>query len=361
MHERMDFNQRPFLVIWETTRACDLACLHCRACAQPFPEPDELDTRQAFELLRQIHEMGTALVVFSGGDVLKRPDIEELIAEAKRLGLRLGVIPAVTPLLTRDVFQRFKDLGVDQVAFSLDDAHPAVHDGFRRTAGVFARTIAAVRMAREEGLGVQINSLINVHNQQRIDPLIELVERLGIVFWEVFFLVPTGRGKDVPLMVPELFERAFEKIYRLGQRAPFIIKVTEAPHYRRYFLEQERQRYVDGAARPELAPSAVRQQSGRVNSGKGFVFVNYRGDVYPSGFLPIKTGNILDRPLADIYRNHPVFRELRDRTLLKGKCGRCEYSEICGGSRSRAYALTGDYLAEDVSCSFQPRSVPVTV
>lgn len=200
MHHEIDFAQKPLLVIWETTRACDLACLHCRASAQPVPEPDELNTEQGKELLRQIREIGTQLVVFSGGDILKRPDIFELIAEAKRFNLRVGAIPAVTPALTPAVIKRLKEAGVDQLAFSLDDADAEVHDSFRRTAGVFSRTLEAVRLAREEGLGVQINSLINVHNQSSLDPLMKLIEGLDLVFWEVFFLVPMGRGKDVPLM-----------------------------------------------------------------------------------------------------------------------------------------------------------------
>ncbi len=359
MREGLDFNQSPLLVIWETTRACDLACLHCRASAQPNPEPDELTTEQGKVLLKQIKELGTGLVVFSGGDILKRPDIFELIEDAKRLRLRVGAIPAVTPALTPEVIRHLKQSGVDQLAFSLDDADPAVHDAFRRTPGVYAKTIEAVKLARAEGLGVQINSLVNVHNQDRLDSLISVIEKLDIVFWEVFFLVPMGRGKEVPVMNPELFEMAFEKIYALGKRARFIIKVTEAPHYRRYFAERQRMENAgadlqSGHVSAESAAGPVRQQAGKVNSGKGFVFVSHKGDVYPSGFLPVHTGNILDRPLSDIYRNHPVFRGLRDRTLLKGRCGRCEYSEVCGGSRSRAYAMTGDYYAEDPGCSYQP-------
>lgn len=358
-----DFNEKPFLVIWETTRACDLACLHCRASAQPCPEPDELTTDQGKSLLKQIHDLGAPLVVLSGGDVLKRPDIFELIEEGKRLRLRVAAIPAVTPMLTPAVFKKFKDSGLDQLAFSLDDADPRVHDEFRRTPGVFERTLEAVRIARESGLGVQINSLINIHNHDRLDALMALVEKLGIVFWEVFFLVPMGRGKHMEVIHADLFEAAFKKIYAFGKRVPFIIKVTEAPQYRRYFMEQEQEnaQKVSLLGRADVSDRRpARQHAGRVNSGRGFAFVSYRGDVFPSGFLPIKTGNILERPLADIYRNHPVFRELRDGSLLKGRCGVCEYREICGGSRARAYALTGDYLAEDPSCDYLPLSARVS-
>ncbi len=185
-----------------------------------------------------------------------------------------------------------------------------------------------------------------------------LVEKLDIVCWEVFLLVPMGRGKNMEVIHADLFEAAFEKIYAFGKRVPFIIKVTEAPHYRRYFMEHEKNETAEKVSLLGETLGAkrrpARQHAGRVNSGKGFAFVSHCGDVFPSGFLPIKTGNVLERPLGDIYRNHPAFRELRDESLLKGRCGLCEYRDICGGSRSRAYAMTGDYLAEDPSCAYQP-------
>lgn len=362
--EGIDFNERPFLVIWETTRACDLACLHCRASAQPTPEPDELTTKQGIDLIRQVSEAGAPLLVFSGGDVLKRADIFELIQEAKRLKLRAAAIPAVTPMLTPAVVQQFKSAGLDQIAFSLDAADPEAHDDFRRTRGVFAQTLQAVKWAREAGLGVQINSLVNLHNQERLEALMDLVAGLDLVFWEVFFLVPMGRGKEMGVMSAPLFEQAFEKIYEFGKRVPFVIKVTEAPHYRRYFSMRENGREAEAVPllgkRHVGLPVPGRQQAGKVNAGKGFAFVSYRGDVYPSGFLPICAGNIIETSLGEIYRNQPVFKELRNASLLKGRCGVCEYRDLCGGSRSRAYAMTGDYLAEDPACGYVPKNQVMT-
>ena len=361
-----DFNERPFLVLWETTRACDLACVHCRASANPNPEPGELSRHEGLELVRQVHAAGAPILVFSGGDPLKRPDLPELIREAKKFRIRTGAIPAVTPALTASRIAGLKEAGLDQSAFSLDAAEPAEHDRFRRTEGVFNRTLEAVRIAQRAGLGVQINSLVNVHNEAQLSGLIDLIETLDLVFWEVFFLVPVGRGTELPMMEAAMFEKAFKKIYELNKRVNFIVKITEAPHYRRYYHEREAGGVRQAAGMPQLHPGLRRpsgpgrslgQAPGSVNSGKGFAFVSYQGDVYPSGFLPLRAGNIRENALRTIYQDSPLFRDLRNASLLKGRCGQCMYREICGGSRSRAYAMTGDYLAEDPCCSYVPGAV----
>jgi radical SAM protein len=366
MFNSFDFSERPFLVIWETTHACDLACVHCRAQAEPAAAPDELTTEEGKKLIRDVKEMGTPILVFSGGDPLKRKDLPELIQYAKSLKLRTGAIPAVTPLLTEERILGLKAAGLDQIAFSLDAADPAVHDAFRRTEGVFERTLKSVEIAHRAGLSVQINSLINVHNTANMDALIALIEGLPIVFWEVFFLVPMGRGKDLPLISAVKFDEAIEKLHALSKRAKFILKVTEAPHYRMYCIEKDKR---DGATLAEEKPVMPQYLKGQgvmgargsiglapqgVNSGKGFVFVSYRGDVMPSGFLPIHTGNLRQESLSTIYRQSPILKQLRDTSLLKGKCGLCTYKDLCGGSRARAYAMSGDYLAEDPCCSYQP-------
>lgn len=365
-----NFSERPFLVIWETTRACDLACVHCRASADPDPAPDELNHKEALRLIDGVSQIGTPILIFSGGDCLKRKDLPVLIAYAKSQGLRTGAIPAVTPALTADHLKELKDAGLDQIAFSLDAGKAEDHDAFRRTTGVFDRALEYVDRANQIGLRVQINSLINVHNQGQLEELIQLIQNLNIVFWEVFFLVPIGRGREIPLMSAEKFEAAFEKIYELHKKVDFIVKVTEAPHYRRFFYKREMEKQglgADALRRYLEFPKYLRYISGPrgsigrapagVNSGKGFMFVSHRGDIMPSGFLPIAAGNIRQDSLGDIYRNAPLFQELRDTSRLKGRCGICPYKEICGGSRARAYALTGDYLEEDPCCAYQPSVV----
>ena len=364
MDNKFNFNERPFLVIWETTHACDLACVHCRAEASPDADPEELTTWQGFKLIQDVKDMRTPIFIFSGGDPLKRKDLPQFIRFAKSKALRTGAIPAATALLTHEKIKLLKDSGLDQIAFSLDAASAAEHDAFRRVSGVFDRTLDSVQYANQIGLPVQINSLVNIHNTEKLDELVGLVENLKIVFWEVFFLVPMGRGKELPLISASKFDEAFEKIYGLSRRANFIIKVTEAPHYRQFVHRKGGQQRKSGGLTPMTMPAELKRPVGPggtighapsgVNSGKGFLFVSYKGDVYPSGFLPIKVGSVKDQNLAAIYRESPVLRELRDPNLLKGKCGVCEYREICGGSRSRAWALTGDYLAEDSSCSYEP-------
>lgn len=365
----VDYSERPFLVIWELTQACDLACVHCRASAEPDPHPGELTREEGLALIDQVAEMKTPILVFSGGDPLKRPELPEFISHAKKKGLRTGTIPAVTPRLNAGVIQKLRESGLDQIAFSLDAANAKDHDAFRKTEGVFERTLASVREAHRIGLAVQINSLINVHNETQLKELVGLVKGLPIVFWEVFFLVPTGRGTEIPLMIAEQFENSFRYLYELSREAKFLIKVTEAPHYRRYYMESLKKE-------PGVVPSVVQHgpirelppylkmhegpggSMGRapmgVNAGKGFVFIAHDGEVFPSGFLPLSAGSIRKTSLSEIYRNAPVMKELRDSSLLKGRCGRCEYRDICGGSRSRAYALTGDYLAEDPACLWEP-------
>ncbi|MFA7000614.1 MAG: SPASM domain-containing protein, partial [Candidatus Omnitrophota bacterium] len=230
------------------------------------------------------------------------------------------------------------------------------------------RTLEAIRTANEIGLAVQVNSLINVHNLEHLDRLIGLVQGLNIVFWEIFFLVPMGRGIDLSVIAAAKFEEAFEKIYQLNQKAPFVIKVTEAPHYRRFCIEKEMQKAGVDPATADLAaielPEYLRKVSGPrksighapsgVNSGKGFLFVSCEGDIMPSGFLPVVAGNIRRDTLQAVYQSSPFFQKLRDASLLKGRCGICPYKEICGGSRSRAYAMTGDFLAEDPCCAYVP-------
>jgi radical SAM protein len=359
--QSVDFNQAPFLLIWETTRACALACRHCRAEAIDWRHPDELTFDEGAQLLDAVTAMGTPIVILTGGDPLQRDDLEDLIQHGKQQGLRVGTIPAATPRLTRDRVASLKAAGLDQMALSLDGWDESSHDGFRRVEGSFARTMGGAAWARELGLPLQINTVFGAWNADRFAELAALVESLGVVFWEVFFLVPTGRGAELDGCTAEQCERLFADLYRMSRRVPFIIKITEAPHYRRYVQQQAgqpggRPPTMRDIHRHSAAPpgSGLRVTRQGVNSGKGFCFVDHVGDIFPSGFLPILAGNVRRDAIADTYRTAPIFRALRDADRLKGRCGICEYREICGGSRSRAFALTGDPLAEDDSCGYVP-------
>jgi radical SAM protein len=363
MMPQIDFDERPFIAIWETTQACDLACVHCRACAQPSRSSEELTTIEAMRLIDEIAAMAVPVFVLTGGDPLKRPDIFEIVRHAAERKVRISLTPSATPLLTRDAIVQLKEAGLARLAVSLDGPTAEIHDAFRRVPGSFQWTMDAVRWAREIGLPVQINTTITRHNFHQIHDVIELLEKLDITLWSVFFLVPTGRGQDIGLLSAEEFEQVFAILHQTAQRALFDIKSTEAQHYRRYLLqrrtEARRQHSLPGERLPQLMPAMTADGIGRapqgINDGKGFVFISHRGEVFPSGFLPLSGGNIRQESLAKIYRESPLFVALRDSANLQGKCGHCEFREVCGGSRARAYAVSGSPFAEEPCCVYQPK------
>lgn len=368
---KLDFNERPYIVIWETTQACDLACVHCRACAQPLRNPLELSTSEAKRLIDQIAEMHVPVFVLTGGDPLKRPDIYELVEYANGRGVHTSMTPSATPLLTRQSIAKLKECGLARLAVSLDGSTAEIHDAFRRVPGSHQWTLDAIRWARELNLPVQINTTITRRNLGDFDAMVRLLEELDVVLWSVFFLVPTGRGQIADLVAAEEFEMIFEKLYQISGRVKFDIKTTEAQHYRRFLLQRRAQEKNQGKATARtqvpaaqafpaaLGGDGIARAPRGLNDGKGFVFISHVGEVFPSGFLPLQAGNIRRERLRDLYRDSPLFCTLRDTSKLKGKCGLCEFKEICGGSRARAYALTGDAMAEEPCCVYHPKALPV--
>lgn len=371
MNQLTNFDERPVVTIWETTQACDLACVHCRASAKPLRHSMELTTAEAKRLINEIAVMEIPVFVLTGGDPLKRPDIFDLVKYSSELNVRISLTPSATPLLTRESIKRLKDCGLARVAISLDGPTAAIHDAFRRVPGSYRWTLDAVRWAREVGLPVQINTTITRHNLEMLDDVIALLGTLDITRWSVFFLVPTGRGSAIDLISAEEFEQVFDTLYKTSQRVLFDIKATEAQHYRRYLLQRrtEDRRLGEQASAtfnrfPQFSPLSSDANTpvgiGRaprgINDGKGFVFISHSGEVYPSGFLPVSGGNVRRQSLSDIYCNSPLFRSLRDSKNLQGKCGFCEYREICGGSRARSYAMTGGMFAEEPCCVYEPKA-----
>jgi radical SAM protein len=354
----IDFNEQPFLVIWEVTQACDLSCLHCRACAQPSRSALELTTEEARRMIDEIADMHVPVFVLTGGDPLKRPDIFELVEYAASRGVRTSLTPSATPLLTKDAIADLQRRGLARLAISLDGPTAEIHDAFRRVPGSYDWTLNAVRCARQYGLPAQINTTITRHNLQYVDAMIELLEGMDIVLWSVFFLVPTGRGSAIDLISAEEFEQVFDKLYQASRRVRFDIKSTEAQHYRRYVLQRRAEEKRKGHAVSPVFRMGTADGIGRaprgINDGKGFVFVSHLGEVFPSGFLPLSAGNVRKESLREIYQHSPLFSALRDSENLRGKCGRCEFREVCGGSRARAYALTGDAFAAEPCCLWQP-------
>ncbi|MGD0499197.1 MAG: TIGR04053 family radical SAM/SPASM domain-containing protein [Bryobacteraceae bacterium] len=347
----MNFDQSPMLVIWEVTQACDLECVHCRASAQPNRHPAELTTEQGYRLLDEIRSFGEPLMVFTGGDPLKRPDLYDLIRHSVQIGLRTNVTPSATPLLTAEAIDRFKEAGVTRMAISLDGPDAATHDEFRGIPGTFEKALFALRYARDIGLDTQFQTTVTRRNMARLPEVAEIAKEVRTKMWSLFFLIVTGRAAEADDLQAAEYEQVFEFMYELSKTAPFGIKTTEAMHYRRYVAQ--RMKAEHGAAVNENAKGVAWRTAG-VSDGKGFVFVSHTGEIFPSGFLPVSGGNVLHDSLTSVYRESDLFRSLRDAGQRGGKCGMCEYLKVCGGSRSRAYALTGDFLAEDPRCVYQP-------
>jgi radical SAM protein len=321
---------------------------------------DELSTGEAKKLIDEVVALEAPLFVLTGGDPLKRSDVYELVEYASTRGVRISLTPSATPLMTQDAARRFKNCGLARLAISLDGPTAEIHDAFRRVPGSYNWTLQTVRWAREAGLPVQINTTGTRHNLPNLDATIALVEQLDIVLWRVFFLVPTGRGSSIDLQSAEECEHVFEKLYETSRRVTFDIKSTEAQHYRRFLVQRQREEKRNGNSVPRTPSTAPTQENGigraprGVNDGKGFIFISHLGEVFPSGFLPVSAGNVCKQSLADLYRTSPLFVSLRRVENLKGKCGVCEFREICGGSRARAYAVTGDMSAEEPCCRWQP-------
>lgn len=350
---RAQFATSPLVVIWEVTRACDLACVHCRASAISLREPDELTTEQGKDLLREVKRFGKPLMVFTGGDPLKRPDMEELIAASHREGLITFLSPSGTPLLTHAALHRARQCGLRGVSISLDGSNEAIHDAFRGVKGSFHWSLEGAAAAVGLGLTLQINTTLTRHNLKDLPAIADLVGGLEARRWTLFLLVPTGRAQQSQQVSAEECEKVFQWLAELAPKAPFRIKTTEGPHYRRVAIQSGL-----SAGRGD-SPAPNRFVSG-MNDGSGFVFISSRGDIHPSGFLPISAGNVKCDSLVKVYREHPLFLTLRNPDLLKGRCGRCEFRSICGGSRARAYAASGDYLAEDPACVYEPSGTGAT-
>lgn len=346
------YARAPMLVYWELTRACDLTCHHCRAAAIRDRDPDELTFEEARDVLRQVLEFGPPLphLVFTGGDPLKRPDLEALVREATALGIGASLAPAATPLLSRAAIERVRDAGIQSVSLSLDGSDAARHDAFRGVPGCFALTLRAAGWVADAGLPLQVNTLVTDRTAADLPAIYRLLATLPVERWSLFFLIAVGRGTALRELDPAAAERLMGWLHELAAGAPFAIKTTEAPHFRRVAVERMRAAGWDGA---RIRHSSVGRGFG-IRDGNGILFISRTGDVTPSGFLPLAAGNVRRARLVDLYRSSALFLALRDPARFAGRCGRCEYRTICGGSRARAFAHTGDALASDPLCPYVP-------
>ena len=376
-----DLNSRPFMIIWETTNACDLSCRHCRAQAIPEHDPLGLNTAQAQQLLEQVESFGTPrpIFIFTGGDPFKRADLFDLLTYGNELGLMMAVSPSGTPLLNEANLRKVKACGAKAMSLSLDGSTPERHDDFRRVPGSFELTTRGWQLAREIGLKLQLNTTVTRYNLTDLPNIFRLVTDYGAMTWSLFFLVPTGRGKEEDEIAPAEYEAVMHFLYDCSKYIS--AKTTEGHHYKRVVLQRtildekgiapeeffdlhpiyfELRSQLDAiVAEKGLTPrEKIRRTPLHINAGNGFIFISRRGDVYPSGFMPVKVGNIKEKSLVDIYREAPLLNQLRDMEQIEGRCGLCEFVGVCSGSRSRAYAMTGDPMAEEPFCTYQPGSWP---
>lgn len=360
-HRAGRFDARPLLVFWEMTKACPLACRHCRANAQLEAGPDELSTLEGIDLINSLESMGRPrpILIFTGGDCLMRDDLVTLAAYAHSLGVPVAIAPSVSSNLSSAKLAALRIAGVKSASLSLDGANASTHDQVRGIPGHFDATLRAVRELASHGFTTQLNTTVMASNVAELADVAALVHEYGVDVWEVFFLIATGRGTRVLATPAELNEEICEFLLD-ASRYGFSVRTVEAPFFRRVALERqgreeeprgETYRFLRDRLVELLGTSSapVRAPSAATRDGKGIVFVAANGDVYPSGFLPLVLGNVRDTPLIDIYRNHGLLRSIR-AARFTGACGRCEYADLCGGSRSRAYATSNNPLASDPGC-----------
>jgi AdoMet-dependent heme synthase len=347
---------RPLRVYWETTRACDLACRHCRALAVPEADPTELTFEEGRALLRNVAAFGSPLphLVFTGGDPFKRDDLFNLIAYARELGLGVSVAPSATPLLTADALRHLREAGVDAISLSLDGATPGDHDAIRGIQGTYERTVNAALDAARLGLPFQVNTLVCAETADSLPAIHQQVMSMGAARWSLFFLIAVGRGQVLRPVTAERAEEILRWIAELpGRRGHTgcVVTTTEAPQLRRVLAEKQAKR--SGAITSMAQPHGVHHGAG-IRDGNGIVFISHTGEICPSGFLELAAGNVRADDLVDVYRHSGMFTALRDVRGFGGRCGPCEYGPVCGGSRARAYAASGDFLAEDPLCRYDP-------
>jgi radical SAM protein len=346
------FARAPLRVYWELTRACDLACRHCRAEAIPSRNPEELTTAEGFRLLDQLAEFGTPAphVVLTGGDPLKRPDLLALVEHGVSAGLPISVSPSATGLLTRERIQALKAAGVEAMSLSLDGSTAERHDGLRGVPGTFDHTLGTAREIVDAGIPLQINTLVTSETAGDLPAIHRVVSDIGAQRWSLFFLISVGRGRVLGQLTPDECETLLHWVYDHCRDGGPIVTTTEAPHYRRVVLQRLQ---AEGRSGQEVRDHPLRRGFG-IRDGNGVMFISHTGEIHPSGFLPLAVGNVKTQHPAEVYQDEALFLALRTPDYFDGKCGRCEFRAICGGSRARAYAATGDPLGSDPLCAYEP-------
>ncbi len=345
-------------VVWEATRACRFACAHCRAMAQPNRDPRELSTEEVLRLVEDIAGFSKPLFVISGGDPLLREDVFEIASYASKHGLRVAMSPSGSDI-TPSIVRRMRESGVKIVSISVDGSTEEIHDSFRQLPGAFKMALQSIRYIKEGGLPFQINTTVSKHNMHDLINIYRLAVELGASAWDVFVFIPTGRGRINYQRLgisPQEYEEVLHLIYSISLRSPIPVRMTCSPPYMRVVIEGQRE--LRGSSSITIQGRTIPSMGARgCLAGNGFAFISHTGDVYGCGFLPIPAGNIRRQSFREIYENSPLFLDLRKYSLLRGRCGVCEFKVVCGGCRARALAIKGSYLEEDPYCAYIPRAL----
>ncbi len=370
-HGKWPFDEKPLIVFWEVTRACLLTCKHCRADAITKPLPGEIPPEKAYDFIDQLTEFNPPypILILTGGDPLMREDIWDIISYAKSKGLRTSMAPSVTEKLDDEAIKRIADSGISMVSISIDSPYPEVHDNIRGIPGTWERSISVIRKFREYGVKIQVNTVVMRDTVYGLPDMVELLKKMEVSTWEVFYIIPVGRAQHSLDLKPSEWEEVSHFLYEASKYG-ILIRTVEGPMFRRVVLFRK---YVEengadidmglGSLYKKLYDRLVEllgdgvdesmAQTTGTRDGKGILFIAYNGDVYPSGFLPLSLGNVMEEPIKEIYRENNLLLKIR-RGEFGGRCGRCEFRDICGGSRSRAYSFYGDPLAEDPACPYEP-------
>jgi len=343
--DSFDLDDHPLLAIWQTTQACDLACKHCRDEAMPARNPAELDTADGKHLLEDLAHMGTPLVMLTGGDPTKRPDLAELVRHGAEQGLTMALTPSGTPLMTRALLAELHRAGLARVAVSVDGPDPATHDAFRGVTGSFEHSVRILEDARALGLERELDFTLSRLTLDKLDAMAALAEGLDVSLLRLRVAIPVGRARETLTLSGAELEEALLCLERIRRAAPYEVRTMGAPQRR-------------DESGPILAPhggaGAASPRWIDVDDGPGSLFVSHVGDVFPSGSLPLRAGNVRAQSLPTIYRASALFRALRDPSRLEGKCAACSFKRLCGGSRARAWISTGNVLAADPACTYEP-------
>jgi len=338
----------PRVIAWESTRACDFACVHCRAKAQKEPDPKQLTTQEALNLVDQIAAFCKPVFIISGGDPLQRSDIFEIASYASSRGLRVVMSPSGSNL-TIETFRKMKGAGVKMISLSLDGSNPHVHDNFRQVSGAFNLAMKNMSLANQSLFPFRINTTVTQHNIADLFSIQKVAVEMGASEWDVFMLVPTGRGKVTMEITLDQYEQTLKDIYVASLKSPIPIKMTCAPQYIRVIAQQQKESSIPNQAKPSSGGRGCM-------AGNGFCFISHIGEVFGCGFLPLQAGDIRKQKFKQIYQQSHLFIELRNHALLKGKCAKCEYKLLCGGCRARALSVNNDYLEEEPYCQHQPKN-----